>query len=152
MRHSINILDGFWSWSTSSLLIFFLGWLPLILGGEKFNITLLSYNLPRLVSNLMTLAMVGMIISGILSFSMLPSKPPTKNMVGGKPKNSNVLRDLSMVFQWLLLPITLIFFGALPALDAQTRLMLGKHLGFWATEKIRLQPTHHPPAKGGPLI
>ena len=152
LRHSINILDGFWSWSTSSLLIFFLGWLPLILGGEKFNITLLSYNLPRLVSNLMTLAMVGMIISGILSFSMLPSKPPTKNMVGGKPKNSNVLRDLSMVFQWLLLPITLIFFGALPALDAQTRLMLGKHLGFWATEKIRLQPTHHPPAKGGPLI
>ena len=142
LRHAINILDGYWSWSDSSLLIFFLGWLPLILGGEKFNITLLSYNLPRLVSNLMTLAMLGMIISAILSFKILPSKP----------KNSNFLRDLSMVFQWLLLPITLIFFGALPALDAQTRLMLGKHLGFWATEKIRLQPTHHPPAKGGPLI
>jgi len=131
LRHSINILDGFWSWSTSSLLIFFLGWLPLILGGEKFNVTLLSYNLPRLVSNLMTLAMIGMIISGVLSFSMLPPKP--KNRV---PRRG-VLRDLSMVFQWLLLPITLIFFGALPALDAQTRLMLGKHLGFWATEKIR---------------
>ena len=127
LRRSIDILDGFWSWATSSLLIFFLGWLPLILGGEKFNITLLSYNLPRLVSNLMTLAMGGMIISAALSFKILPSKP----------KNSNFFKNFSMIFQWLLLPITLIFFGALPALDAQTRLMLGKHLGFWATEKVR---------------
>jgi hypothetical protein len=125
MYHSINVLDGFWSWATSSLLIFFLGWLPLILGGEKFNITLLSYNLPRLTSNLMTLAMFGMIISGILSFLMLPPKP----------KNSNSFKSLSIVLQWLLLPITLIFFGAFPALDAQTRLMLGKHLEFWPTEK-----------------
>jgi cellulose synthase/poly-beta-1,6-N-acetylglucosamine synthase-like glycosyltransferase len=140
LRHSINILDGFWSWSTSSLLIFFLGWLPLILGGEKFNITLLSYNLPRLTRNLMTLAMIGMIISGILSFKILPPKPKNRVPLRG------VLRNLSMVFQWGLLPITLIFFGALPALDAQTRLMLGKHLGFWSTEKIRLQPTHRPPS------
>ena len=131
LRHAINILDGFWSWSDSSLLIFFLGWLPLILGGEKFNITLLSYNLPRLVSNLMTLAMGGMIISAILSFKILPPKPKNRVPLRG------ILRDFSMVFQWLLLPVTLIFFGALPALDAQTKLMSGKHLGFWATEKLR---------------
>ena len=129
MYHSINVLDGFWSWATSSLLIFFLGWLPLILGGEKFNITLLSYNLPRLTSNLMTLAMFGMIISGILSFLMLPPKP----------KNSNSFKSLSIVLQWLLLPITLIFFGAFPALDAQTRLILGKHLEFWPTEKSSMK-------------
>jgi len=58
-------------------------------------------------------------------------------MLPPKPKNSNFLKNLSTVFQWLLLPLTLIFFGALPALDAQTRLMLGKHLEFWATEKTR---------------
>ena len=127
LRRSIDILDGFWSWSTSSLLIFFLGWLPLILGGERFNLTIFAYNLPRLTRNLMTLAMTGMLISGILSLLMLPPKP----------KNSNFLKNLSTVFQWLLLPLTLIFFGALPALDAQTRLMLGKHLEFWATEKTR---------------
>ncbi len=127
LRHTFIILEGFWSWATAAILIFFLGWLPLILGGEKFNITLLSYNLPRLTSNLMTLAMIGMVISAIISFLLLPPRP----------KNCSKLKNLSMIFQWSLLPITLIFFGALPALEAQTRLMLGKPLGFWVTEKVR---------------
>ncbi len=124
-HHSLNILDGFWSWATSSLLIFFLGWLPLILGGGKLNFTLLSYNLPILTRNLMILAMAGMLISAFLSFLLLPQKP----------KNLWLLKDLSMLLQWLLLPFTLIIFGSFPCLDAQTRLMLGKNLSFWPTEK-----------------
>jgi len=126
-RQTLNILDGFWSWATVSLLIFFLGWLPLMLGGERFNVTLLSYHLPRLTRNLMTLAMFGMIVSAILSFLILPPRP----------KKFSKIKNLSMIFQWFLLPFTLIFFGALPALDAQTRLILGKYLGFWPTEKFR---------------
>ncbi|KPJ71802.1 hypothetical protein AMJ50_00515 [Parcubacteria bacterium DG_74_3] len=126
-RHSVVVLEGFWSWATSALLIFFLGWLPLVLGGQEFNITLLSYNLPRLTSNLMSLAMIGMIIGAIISMSILPPRPPRY----GKWKT------FSLIFQWLFLPLTLIIFGALPALEAQTRLMLGRHLGFWPTEKVR---------------
>jgi len=127
--HTFNILDGFWSWSTSSLLIFFLGWLPLILGGGEFNISLLSYNLPRLTSNLMTIAMIGMIIGATLSMLLLPPRP----------SRYSKLKNLSMVLQWVLLPLTLIGFGAFPALDAQTRLMFKKYLGFWPTEKTRKQ-------------
>ncbi len=122
---AIDILDGFWSWATSSLLIFFLGWLPLILGGEKFKLSLLSYNLPRITRNLMTLAMGGMIVSAVLSFLIFPPSPRKRRR----------LRQMSMLFQWLLLPVTLIAFGSLPALDAQTRLMAGRRLGFWSTEK-----------------
>ncbi|PIU16599.1 hypothetical protein COT20_00115 [bacterium (Candidatus Gribaldobacteria) CG08_land_8_20_14_0_20_39_15] len=127
LRHSLIVLEGFWSWATAALLIFFLGWLPLMIGGEEFNITLLSYNLPKITSYIMTLAMIGMIVSAIVSLSFLPPRPPGYSR----------WKNLSMVLQWLLLPLTLIGFGALPALDAQIRLMLSKPLGFWVTEKTR---------------
>jgi len=125
-QHLSNIFDGFWSWATTALLIFFLGWLPLILGGESFGGTLLSYSLPRLTRSLMTLAMTGMVVSAVLSFLMLPPKP----------KNFGIIKNVVFIFQWLLLPLTLIVFGAIPALDSQTRLILGKYLDFWPTEKI----------------
>ena len=128
IHYSFNIIEGFWAWAVVSFLIFFLGWLPLVLGGEKFNITLLSYNLPRITRNIMTIAMLGMFISSTISLLILPPRP----------KEAGKLKSLSLILQWLLLPFTLIFFGGIPALDAQTRLGLGKYLGFWTTEKIRL--------------
>jgi hypothetical protein len=43
--------------------------------------------------------------------------------------------------EWLMIPlfapVTSIFFGALPALDSQTRLMFGKYLEFRVTVKPR---------------
>ena len=75
----------------------------------------------------MTAAMIGMIISAITSFLLLSPRP----------KIYSRWKSFSMILQWFLLPITLIVFGAFPAIDAQTRLLLGKHLGFWVTEKVR---------------
>ncbi|MCK4781831.1 glycosyltransferase family 2 protein [Candidatus Parcubacteria bacterium] len=124
---SFNIIEGFWGWAVASLLIFFLGWLPIIIGGEKFNISLLSYNLPRLTGVIMTISMVGIIVSAVLSFSLLPSRP----------SHYSRWKNFSLIFQWFLLPIALIFFGAFPAIDAQVRLALGKYMGFWVTDKVR---------------
>lgn len=127
IRYTLILFDGFWSWSVAALLIFFLGWLPLMIGSQEFQVSLLSYNLPRLTSNIMTAAMIGMIISAITSFLLLPPRP----------KIYSRWKSFSMILQWFLLPITLIVFGAFPAIDAQTRLLLGKHLGFWVTEKVQ---------------
>ncbi len=113
--------------ATNALLIFLLGWLPLWIGGQEFNATILSYNLPRITSFIMYLAMLGLITSAIISIVLLPPKPPAYG------KFSWVL----MVVQWVLFPINFIVFGALPALDAQTRFMFGKYMGFWVTPKNR---------------
>ncbi|MBL7155102.1 MAG: glycosyltransferase family 2 protein [Candidatus Portnoybacteria bacterium] len=122
-------LEGFWSWATNALLIFLLGWLPLFLGGQKFNITLLSYNLPRVTRTLMTLAMIGLVGSAIYSTLLLPARPKEYGLLKG------CFKYLAIVIQWILLPFTILFFGCLPGLDSQTRLMLGKYMGFWVTPK-----------------
>ena len=73
--------------------------------------------------------MIGIVSSAILSILLLP------------PKSTGTRRrDYIMYFlQWVLMPITLIIFGAFPGLEAQTRLMLGGkyRLGFWVTPKQR---------------
>lgn len=127
LSYGFFLFESHWSWATSALLILFLGWLPLILGGQNFSQTLLSYNLPRLTSCLMTVAMVGILTSIYFSFVLLPPKP----------KTTGRLKYLIMIIEWFLLPLAMIFLWALPAFDAQTRLMLGKYLGFWPTEKVR---------------
>jgi len=123
----IELIEGHFSWATSSIMIFILGWLPLVLGGPEFSQTIISYNLPIVISRIMTLAMIGLVISVYLSFLLLPPKPPEYGRY----------KYLIFAFGWLLLPITMIFFVALPSLDAQTRLMLGRYMGFWITEKFR---------------
>ena len=129
--HLYIILDGFWSWATAALLLFLLGWLPILLGGQGFNFTVLSFNLPILTSRIMTISMFGMFVSAILSTMLLPPIP--KNMKWLK----KTWKRATIFLQWILLPVTLILFGSLPALDAQIRLMLGKYMGFWVTEKVR---------------
>jgi cellulose synthase/poly-beta-1,6-N-acetylglucosamine synthase-like glycosyltransferase len=129
--HLYTILDGFWSWATAALLLFALGWLPILLGGKKFNFTVLSFNLPILTGQIMTISMVGMIVSAVLSTLLLPRMPK------GISQPARWWKKISVFLQWVFLPVTLILFGSMPALDAQIRLMLGKYMGFWVTEKIR---------------
>ena len=75
LRRTLVKFEGAWSSATNPLIIFFLGWLPLILGGDVFNETLLSYNLPRVTRNIMTLAMTGLFVSAIISTTLLPPLP-----------------------------------------------------------------------------
>mgnify|MGYP003352125195 FL=1 len=120
-------VEGFWSLSTNPIIIFLLGWLPVIIGGTKFNSTVLSYNLPFITRDLMLLAMMGLVLSAWITLSFLPPRP------NGYKSH----RTVFMVLQWLLFPINVIIFSALPGFDAQIRLMLGRYMGFWVTPKHR---------------
>ncbi|MBU1684350.1 glycosyltransferase family 2 protein [Patescibacteria group bacterium] len=121
-------VHGFHSWATNALIVGVIGWMPILLGGNHFNSTVLSGNLPVLTRILMTLAMVGLIVSAIISTLLIPKHP-----TNWRPINSIVI-----ILQWLVLPISIIIFGAFPALEAQTRLMFGKYMDFWVTSKHRV--------------
>jgi hypothetical protein len=119
---TFNSIEGFHSWATNSLIIFALGWLPLALGGKHFGHSVLSYNLPHITRFIVALSMIGVASSAVLSVILLP-----------KPPGGLTVKDYCIfVLQWVLMPFTLIIFGAFPGLEAQTRLMVGGRwrLGF----------------------
>lgn len=118
---------GFHSWATSALIIAVIGWLPMLLGGDRFNSTVLSGNLPAISSTLMNMAMIGMVLSAIISNLLLPKRPA----------KYSAWKSVSMVVEWLFVPVSIIIFGAIPCLDSQIRLALGKYMGFWVTPKER---------------
>jgi hypothetical protein len=120
-------LHGFHSWATNALIIGVIGWLPLLLGGNNFNITVLSGNLPYITRTLMSIAMFGLVVSAIVSTLLLPPRP----------KNISKWRRLLSLVEWLILPLSIVIFGSIPSLDAQSRLMFGRYMGFWVTPKIR---------------
>jgi hypothetical protein len=122
-------LDVYWGWATNTLIILLLGRLPLLLGGDKFNVSVLSYNLPQLTSLLMNLAVMGVIISAILSIILLPPKPKWF-----RPRHY-----APYILQWILVPVNLLIFTTVAGIEAQTRMMLGGKykLGFWVTPKAR---------------
>ena len=124
---SLQQAEGYWSLVTNPIMLFILGWAPIFFGGRVFHETVLSYNLPIVVRNLLVIAMFGLVISSIISMTMLPKRP----------ENKSRLHYPIMAAQWILVPITMIVFSAIPGLDAQTRLMFGKYLGFWVTPKHR---------------
>ena len=131
LRKTFELVEGFHSWATNSIVIFLMGWFPVMVGGAAFNVTLLSYNLPRITRILMTLALIGVVSSMVFSINLLPPRP----QIHGRYKYA------TMILQWVLLPFLLIFFGSVPALEAQTRLALGGRfrLGFWVTPKSRIR-------------
>ena len=120
-------LEGYWSLATNPILILLLGWLPIILGGRNFNQTVLSYNLPYTTRNLMILAMSGLMFSAFVFWTFLPEMPT----------HYKIHHKAFVFIQWLFVPLTIFVFGAIPGLDAQTRLMFGKYMGFWVTPKHR---------------
>ena len=129
LNYGFFTIEGFWSWATNSLIIFFGGWLPLILGGEKFQTMIQSFSLPTLTSRILTLAMIGIVTNIWLTFQILP---PFKG-----EKNKKIKQCFLMFLQWFLIPFNLIILASIPAIEAQTRLMLGKYMNFWVTPKIR---------------
>lgn len=120
-----RLISGHVSWAASSFILAF-AWMPLSLN-KSFQDTVLAHNIAAYSSQMLQLAWVGVIINIWLSMVAMPPRP----------KNYGFIKSLGMFAQWILGPLYTIILSALPALEAQTRLMFNKRLGFFITPKIR---------------
>ncbi len=122
-------LEGMYTWATAPILIFILGRLPFLVAPNQFREFAIFQNTPFTLQLLMRIAMLGVFVSAGLSLTLLPPRP------AHIPRRQAVA---IMLLQWLLLPVTFVVFGALPAIDAQTRLLFGKPLGFAVSPKRKV--------------
>jgi len=127
LRHAFKLFEGHLSWATSGFILSFIGWLPVIFARREFAASVVYYNVPDIANTIFGLGFIAICITIILSLSILPKT---------KIRHRWLLK-LGHAFEWLMVPFILVFFSALPALHAQTRLMLGRYLEFWVTDKHR---------------
>jgi hypothetical protein len=120
-----RLLDGHITLAVLAPIVAFGGWVPMIM--NLSSRTMVAYSVPNIVSIVETFASIGLIISVLVSFKILP-KRPTKYRKG---------RSLLMVLQWILMPVTSIIYQSVAAFYSQTRLMLGLYMEkFDVTKKI----------------
>lgn len=125
---TFQLIEGHVMWATAPIIISFTSYIPKIVNRDYSN-SLFAYNLGKILSVYFTISLAGIVISLWVSLLTLPPHPRGK------------ARRLFSILQWIFLPLVTVFFGALPAIDSQTRLMLGKPLEFTVTEKVRLNTT-----------
>ena len=130
LRLSFKLFEGHLSWATSGFILSIIGWLPVIFARQVFAASVVYYNVPNIANTIFTLGFFAVCISIVLSLSLLPKTKIRYRW----------LLKLGHAFEWLMVPFILVLFSALPALHAQTRLMLGKYLEFWVTDKHRAKP------------
>ena len=119
-----RLIEGAYTWATATFYLMFVGWLPSIFSAT-YRDTVLAHNFPIISRVILSSAWILLLISIYISLSFLPPRPP-----GFRRR-----KYVEMAADWLIMPISAIFFSSFPALEAQTRLMLGRYLGFWVTPK-----------------
>lgn len=127
--HAFKLFEGHVAWATWPFLLTVVGWLPALCAGREFSSSVLYYSAPRIAAMIFSLASVSLLTTILLSLCLLPRQTVKRSW----------WRALLHALEWALVPVVTVFFSAIPALDAQTRLMCGRYMEFWVTEKPRGQ-------------
>ena len=127
IRRAFNILESHYTWAVWAIIITFIAPLPLIFGGVLFRQTAIGYNLPSVSAALFRVSLFTLFVCMFISIKLLPPRP----------KDVKPQKRIVMFAQWLFSPVVCALLGSTPAIDAQTRLMLGKYMHFYVTSKSR---------------
>jgi cellulose synthase/poly-beta-1,6-N-acetylglucosamine synthase-like glycosyltransferase len=125
----VRLLDGHVTLASVSIIVTFGGWVPLFINSEASR-SVAANQLPEVLSVLQRIAMIGIIISVFLAFKMLPPRP-------ARYKRH---RNIGMILQWFLMPVTAIGYSSFAAFYSQTRLLFGRYLDkFDVTDKATVE-------------
>ncbi len=121
----LYVLETHVFWPTSFFILTLGASIPALVNPE-FSRTALGHNLPSLSGLILTIT-TGFVL--VLIFLDIKSRPK-------RPLSFSIAHTPLLLFQWILLPVVSFFFSSLPALEAHTRLLLGKRLEYKVTKKI----------------
>ncbi len=131
IRRAYHLLESHVTWAVWAIILMLVSPLPILFGGEIFKQMSIGYNLPQITGLLLNFTLGASIIWILLSWTILPPRP----------KNVHWFKNVVMVVEWGIVPFIILMVGSIPALDAQTRFMLGKYIEFQPTEKMRRDKT-----------
>jgi len=125
LKKIIFIIETHLFWPVSFFILTISASIPPLIN-PSFKKTVLGLLLPKLSALILTLSSVMLILYIYLDIK-LRQKVNMKTSVSSLPL---------LIVQWYLLPVVSFFFSSLPALDAHTRILLGKKLKYKVTEKV----------------
>lgn len=126
----IFIFWSFFKWGTLVLFISF-GGLLIPFFNPTFSESVVAHNLSVISSWILTAAFIGLFATVYVHEKTVPKRPASWSPI----------TRVGSYIQWVLVPIVLVTIATLPAIDAQTSLMLGRYLEFRTTNKARLPQT-----------
>ena len=121
-----NLLEQYTIWRTVTFLVTF-GFLLLLLTNPEVRLTAVGNRLPQITGVILTSAFVL-----LLPLTLLRAK-----ITSPMPKNWPFWKKAWGGLEGPLVILNLLTYAFIPYLDAETRLMFGKRLEFWATPKVR---------------
>lgn len=125
----LRLLDGHVTLASVSILVAVGGWVPLLVNHDASR-SISAHQLPDVISVVQKIALVGLFITVFLAFKMLPPRP----------ERYKRHRNVFMLAQWVLMPVTSIAYSASSALYSQGRLFMGRYLDkFDVTDKATHQ-------------
>lgn len=113
-------------WGTLALIVTFAG-LVIPYLNPYYAETAVSINLPIVSSWILTAAFVGLFATIFVQEKTVPPRP----------KNWPFIQKVWSYLQYILVPVVLVTLSTIPAIHAQTQLMLGRHMQYRATVKAR---------------
>ena len=125
LKKILLIFEVHMLWPTSFFILTVSGWIPSLVN-PTFKRTVMGLILPQVSSLIMTMATILLFVILYFDYRMRE-----------KVKIKTPIIHIPLMFiQWYLMPVISFVFSSLPALEAHTRLLLGKKLEYKVTEKI----------------